>query len=837
MTLKKYLYDLSRRGTVLFILLGALSNFVAFAQTPGGAATRKTTVAEKTKSAKKCSGGWSGTITYTKTTNQSETNKTPTGYITGSSNYTATAEITVEENGSWRASVKVNTKGVIEDVKEGSECCSISLAGCTKNGTFKYSDVIRTEASAEGSAQSSRGLNIAGDAFDTNFSLPEAVGKSVRTVDIIRVRTCDGVNQNSSIPQESQASFSVGPIHLAGAVDPNNPNVIRGTQKDGDVTVTYDLTRCAEADIKLTDLALDEHVFPDPKEWKDVGGKTVDGNLVRIRAKVRNDGDAAGYASVKISETSENVELGSSSVALKPGEEREIETEWDTSGYAWSNDGKPKTLRRIKAEVDDQSLTEDVSVVPKPVILVHGLWANAAGWSDYQSYLNEAHSFAWKAFPVGARPDIAKMSTGDHLGNYQPTNSIFQNAQELGKEIKKVREDENAWHVDLVAHSMGGLISRFYIHSFMQPVFDGKPEAAHLVMLGTPNQGSPCADLVGGVFDFFEQPMEAMRQLRPSVVAEFNRQITNRKNVKFSILAGFPVPFVCQAKEWGDGVVTIPSALWQIADRSFAPREHTSLTGREDFRGFVLPRLALGPKKAANAGLRTFFEDNYALTDADRQDRFEPFMRRVSFERTKSEKLVDELSMRQKIELQPRESKEIEISSTGENLGVILVAPPAVAATLKDASGTVAGENKGADAGKNPFRVINVEKSASGTYKLKLENTGSEAAVAFVGAWNSAPTNSSFTIDAGKPSPAGGIALTAKLIENGAPVTGAKITATISGTTVEIELLDDGRHGDGASGDGVYGGTVKKLAAGEYFVEARAETGGKTKIAVARILE
>jgi hypothetical protein len=53
---------------------------------------------------------------------------------------------------------------------------------------------------------------------------------------------------------------------------------------------------------------------------------------------------------------------------------------------------------------------------------------------------------------------------------------------------------------------------------------------------------------------------------------------------------------VCQAKEWGDGVVTIPSALWEVADRRFAPREHTSLTGKEDFTAFVKPRLAVGPK-------------------------------------------------------------------------------------------------------------------------------------------------------------------------------------------------------------------------------------------------
>jgi hypothetical protein len=364
---------------------------------------------------------------------------------------------------------------------------------------------------------------------------------------------------------------------------------------------------------------------------------------------------------------------------------------------------------------------------------------------------------------------------------------------------------------------------------------DGKPEAAHLVMLGTPNQGSPCADLVGEVFDFFEQPVEAMRQLRPSVVAEFNRQITNRKNVKFSILAGFPAPYVCQAKEWGDGVVTIPSALWQINDRGFAPREHTSLTGREDFRGFVLPRLAIGPKKAANAGWRTFFEDNFAMTDSLEQNGFNQYLRPVSYERTRTDESADKLSTRQKIELPPRESKEIEIASSGENFGVVLVAPATVSATLKDATGAIAGENKGADAVRSLFRVINLEKSVRGTYKLRLENAGSEAAVAFVGAWNSAPQNSSFTIEAGKPSLTGGIALTAKLVENGAVVPGAKITATIAGASGAVELLDDGKHGDGASGDGIYGGAVEKLPAGEYFVEARAETGGNTKIAVAKI--
>jgi triacylglycerol esterase/lipase EstA (alpha/beta hydrolase family) len=57
-----------------------------------------------------------------------------------------------------------------------------------------------------------------------------------------------------------------------------------------------------------------------------------------------------------------------------------------------------------------------------------------------------------------------------------------------------VRDQTGAWHVDLVARSMGGLISRQYIDSLMpaDPP-DGRPVVSHLVMLGTPNEGSPCA--------------------------------------------------------------------------------------------------------------------------------------------------------------------------------------------------------------------------------------------------------------------------------------------------------------------------------------------------------
>jgi pimeloyl-ACP methyl ester carboxylesterase len=842
--------NFSRKAiTFIFCFLLLTANFSIFAQVRKTSAPNKTSVANPQKTAdKKCNGGWSGTITYSKTVNQSERNKTPTGYQSSTSSYQATAEVTVSEDGSARASVKVKISGNIEDVKEGSECCTISLAGCSKNGSFKYLDVVKTETNAQATS-SVKGVNIAGESFSTNISLPEAVGKTVRTFETIRQRSCDSLNKNSSHQQEAEASISVGPIQISADVDPNNPNVIRGTKTVGDVTISYNLTRCAKPDIKLSDLALEHHVFPDAQAWHAIGSETVDGNLVRIKAKVRNDGNAPGYATVKFTETSEKIELpGTVSVSLQPGEEREIESEWDTTGFSWSNDGKPKSNRQIKAEVEDDSLTEDVKVYPKPVILVHGLWSNAAAWSDYQSYLNEAHSFAWKAFPVGAMPGIAKMSTGEKAGNWEPTNSIFQNAQELGKQIKFVRKEMNAWHVDIVAHSMGGLISRFYIHNFMQTVFDGKPEAEHLVMLGTPNMGSPCADIMYGTYENFDKPVEALRELKPSVVAEFNRKTYDRKKVKFSILAGYAVPLTCYEPQIGDGVVGLSSALYNIADRGYSATHHLALTDDANFKKFVLPRLAIGPKgdsSPQSASLFNIGNENFAFgktQDSAKNDRygFAKYFQKASYRRVENlpqqaEENAPNVTVRKAVKLQPKQSAEIEIPvSDASGAGVTFMASPAVSATLLDASGAILGKNEaGTDESREMFRGIFVPKAAaSGVWKLKLENTGGEETTALVAGWTSDDSDS-FALSAGKPSPTGQVVLQAKLAEKGAPVLNAKITAKIG--EKEIVLLDDSAHNDGAAGDGVYGATTEKLAKGEYFVEAKAEANGKTRVAVAAV--
>src|SRR5690606_30869638 len=175
------------------------------------------------------------------------------------------------------------------------------------------------------------------------------------------------------------------------------------------------------------------------------------------------------------------------------------------------------------------------------------------------------------------------MSAGGGFLSTDPSNSIFENSQQLGKYIRYAQEDRNAWHVDVVAHSMGGLISRHYINQFMMPMPDGRPQIAHLVMLGTPNMGSPCADVMDTAFQLVGKKGEAARQLRQDGAAESNRINRKRKGVKFSALAGDPPPNMCTSIVWNAGVVAVPSAKWENTDNATSKRLHTDLTGTEDF--------------------------------------------------------------------------------------------------------------------------------------------------------------------------------------------------------------------------------------------------------------
>jgi pimeloyl-ACP methyl ester carboxylesterase len=597
-------------------------------KTPARTPTQ-TAAAAQPKKAAACTGAWTGVVTYTRT--QGQTNNKTVPRVSGRGEDTTNWEMRYN----YRASVAVLEAPERNGSSTGRATVSHSFSSvetvsakernsCDRGKTWQVmsgESTSRTETSGSANgleANVNVGVNTDGT-YTVSVAVPQIKGRTTGQQTSTYSGQCvPKEGRNLSMPP-TETTIDGNSLTSDGThrLDPNDPNRLSGnfsrTWQNVTETISWSLQKCG-APLRLIDVRFEHPRFPNFEDWQEVSEQTgtIDGNLVKIKAKILNASGETKSADVKFKETYKGDKWDGArpdaplkdsvvSVRLEPGEEREVELAWDSSGYAWYDDGRPRLVQRIKVELEESGkktdeLTKNLKVAPKPVVLVHGLWSNWRAWESWQNILTTSHSYDWKAFPVGERADKGAMNTGGEFMSSGPTNGIFENSQQVGKYIRYAQEERNAWHVDVVAHSMGGLITRHYIHNFMPATADGRPQVSHLVMLGTPNMGSPCADVMNSTFEVLGKNVEAVRQLKPSVVAEFNRVTTNRKGVKFSVLAGNPLPVMCKTVTWNDGVVPVESAVWTIRDHALSKNVHTDLTGTADFSNFVKPRLAVGPR-------------------------------------------------------------------------------------------------------------------------------------------------------------------------------------------------------------------------------------------------
>jgi pimeloyl-ACP methyl ester carboxylesterase len=763
---------------IFFLLILSCNVLPVPAQTKRTGARQGTQAAASTTKAKaqSCSGAWTGVINYTRT--QTNSNNKTVQRVSGRGedttdwqmnyNYRATVAVveSPEKNGtsSGRASIN-HTFSSTETVsaKERNSCDrGKTFRVMTGNTTSK----TETTASAGGlEANVNVGVNADGT-YTVSVALPQIQGKTSGSQSSTYGGQCvPKEGKNLTLPP-TETSVDGNSLTTDGShrSNPGDPNRLSGsyskTWQNVTETITWSLQKCG-APLRLIDLKFEHPKYPNFNDWQEVAEQsgTVDGNMVKIKARVLNASGETKFADVKFKETYKGdkyddarpdapLEDTSVSVRLEAGEEREVEMVWDSSGYAWFDDGRPRLVQRIKAELEESGkkvdeLTKNLKVAPKPLVLVHGLWSNWRAWESWQNILTTSHSYDWKAFPVGEKPEKGVMNTGGEFLSSGPTDGIFENSQQLGKYIRYAQEERNAWHVDIVAHSMGGLISRHYIHNFM-PVDspDGRPQVARLVMLGTPNMGSPCADVMNSAFDLLGKNVEAIRQLKPSVVAEFNRVNVNRKGVKFSVLAGNPLPVMCKTVVLNDGVVPVESAHWEIKDKAVSKNLHTDLTGMSDFSSFVKPRLAIGPKGNHNPEQPEL--PRYPNQTSLKSDSPYAVMFVNASYRPQSSSVAgagDDFrpTFAREVKLAPKQVLEIELDvPAGANFGVTFMSGAKVSATLFDDKGAVQGKNL-ADSpeSRGLFRTIFVERGVTaGTWKLKVENTGTQEAVAVIAAWS-----------------------------------------------------------------------------------------------------
>src|SRR5512141_1266197 len=141
--------------------------------------------------------------------------------------------------------------------------------------------------------------------------------------------------------------------------------------------------------------------------------------------------------------------------------------------------------------------------------------------------------------------------------------------------------------VDLVVHSMGGMISRYYIDRLMQD-----RDVAQLIMLGSPMGGTDCSVLPASLGFFLPASLEIRQSYMLGV---FNRQITHRHGVEFYDLAGtaidqaFKSPCAAVPNDLAVPLVSVNAIPLQSSKLGVL---HTELTNSPlVFQSFVQPLL------------------------------------------------------------------------------------------------------------------------------------------------------------------------------------------------------------------------------------------------------
>jgi triacylglycerol esterase/lipase EstA (alpha/beta hydrolase family) len=177
---------------------------------------------------------------------------------------------------------------------------------------------------------------------------------------------------------------------------------------------------------------------------------------------------------------------------------------------------------------------------PLPVILIHGYYEDKSVWKDWQKLLqNKTKTFA-----------VTFNTTNDECG------SAADHAKELVQIIKQVKMKTGQDKVNIVGHSKGGLDARVYLADNIT-----RNDVANLIMIGTPNAGSPIADLVvqeplpfiekifGKSFASYWLCMPALLDLQTN--SADNNAIQNPNTIYYTIAGNWTPSFSSQScSEW-----------------------------------------------------------------------------------------------------------------------------------------------------------------------------------------------------------------------------------------------------------------------------------------------
>lgn len=721
-----------KKAFIFILLTTILSGAI-----PVSAQTQRTA-----KTAAAVKSGWSGVITYRKTLDEDfSSDEKVFGRVNDSERikhnktrkYSYEGKLIVNDLvGTGRATT--NSKIKFTD-NESNKTIQTELTNChswepDRMITAESTDRKLTSGTGEGEADSFS-ISVNGDKFHLGFTFPEFQGKYTHNTSSTYKNLCpNSTRKPEASTNDNEARIPRAGASIDGDVDSRNPDVLEGSKSWYDTvgnkvsfvyTVTWKLRR-KPVPLMITDIKFYEPLYPSPNNWHEINDKdrAVDGNQVKIVATIANFGATDKTATVNFKELKENANLpdGAVTATIPANGQKDVELVWDTSGYAWKQSGadvQPEMNRQIEARIPDDSMQKDLTVVPKPVVVVPGFWQSADSIKKFRDFFT-AVNLKWDVWY--SKTDVRKIST--------------DNADALDASIREIQKGVNAWHVDLVAIQNGGLVGRVYVNSKMPTLFDGRPTATHLILAAVPNAGTPCAVGIYGLsFKMNTFNMDAVAELAPDSMKRFNLLVNNTNGTRFAAIAGFSHSSTCQEDVPGDGFTPKSSAIWRVKE-SVASGE--SLNTR-DFMGSVsnfhtiYQWLAVPPKGNHNPVPSTLAgnlsDENFLDSTENNFGKTRNYGATFTAGNSKNETGDPKPDFAKVIALPGKQTTEVEIPVTnGAEITLILFSSPEISATLVDDKGEIVGKNlANSPEAAEIFRTITVKKSfQNGKWKLRIEN-------------------------------------------------------------------------------------------------------------------
>lgn len=226
-------------------------------------------------------------------------------------------------------------------------------------------------------------------------------------------------------------------------------------------------------------------------------------------------------------------------------------------------------------EVENARKGQNICKTKYPILLVHGVFFRDRKLFNY-----------WGRIPSALELNGATL----YYGKQQSALCVKDSAAELSARIKEIIEETGCEKLNIIAHSKGGLDSRYavsqldcgqYIASlttvntphrgciFVEKAFDAMSEKARQKIADAYNAASK----VRG--DTTPDFLAAVGDLRESVCVEFNRNVPDREGIFYQSIGSvtksisgsrFPMdvsyPFVKKLDGENDGLVSVESMKW-----------------------------------------------------------------------------------------------------------------------------------------------------------------------------------------------------------------------------------------------------------------------------------